>query len=200
MTTTSACSSPRELDSVEQSDGDSSTVRLHDILEQVQGDWITKQQSFVEINGAVATWSNRGAKASLAVDLDTCQLRLEFPGSDTSCLARLDNGALFWEDGDVWSRAGSAVPQDSSSHQAHETAKENAKDDQGPYIVLSPLNTAEQNFQILNGMVAVGHSEDTTSESSEGEANLARNRGHCRRKTQRERNAASARLRQAPLS
>merc|ERR1712146_734317 len=125
----------------------------------------------------MGTWSNRGAKASLAVDLDTCQLRLEFPGSDTSCLARLDNGALFWE--------------------------EKAKDDQA-CIVLSPLNTAEQNFQILNGMVAVGHSEDTTSESSEGEGEASfsrnRNREHCRRRTQRERNAAAARLRQAASS
>lgn len=150
------------------------------LLKDVQGDWVTKRGSPLKIQGLVATWSS-GSTGSLSADDDF--LYLKFAGDEKEYHAhlRMEDNVLCWSDGDFWRRSENQdVPlQEEEWH--------------GVLVPKRRHALAAQEKVVIHGVVSVGHSSDTETESSEDETPaLGHKRGQRKMKTLRERTEKSS--------
>jgi len=180
--TTSTCSAETLLsycncssDAVVSDEEDS----IDDFLKELQGQWLTKKGDKVIVNGPVATWATAQGKfisrGSLAVDGEF--LYVSFPNDDEEHHAylRKEDQVLCWSNGDFWGR--------------NEKGHVNLQHEEW-HGVLSPSQNPLQSpgKKVINGLVSVGHSSDTDSESSAGETpSQGHQRGQRRMRTRKER-------------
>jgi hypothetical protein len=192
--TASTCSAGESLTTSDAQDGCQSEATLaadeHEpitefLMYAVQGEWITQKGTHLKIDGSIATWSS-AFTGSLFVDGDF--LYLHFPDDENEYHAylRMEDGVLCWSDGDFWRR-----PQN-----RHIPLKE-----EWHGVLLPPNNPLQSSGKkVVHGIVSVGHSSDTETESSSDEASSQgdkhgqRRSGQRRMRTRKERTEKSSRI------
>lgn len=186
--TASTCSIGESLVTSETQESDSTPIDEQEsvtdfLMYAVQGEWVTRKGSNLKIDGSVATFSC-GSAGSLFVDGEFLYLHIPNDTNEYHAYLRMEDGVLCWSDGDFWRRPsnGPIHPQQEEWHG----------------VLLPPKNSLRLSGKkpvtpIIHGIVSVGHSCDTESESSADETPLpARIRGQRKTKTRRERTHKSS--------
>jgi hypothetical protein len=181
--TASTCSA-EESSATSRSDDEQECITDPDLLTRLlkdaQGEWVTKKGSSVKINGLVATWSN-GMKGSLSADHEF--LYLKFPQDEKEYHAhlRIEDNVLCWSDGDFWRRSENRdVPLPEEEWHGVLKPKKNE-------------SLISQEKVVIHGVVSVGHSSDTETESSADETPaLGHKCGQRKMRTRRERTEKSS--------
>jgi len=181
--TASTCSPAASL---QDCDGANEQGHITDfLLYAVQGEWLTRRGTELKVSGSEASWSS-GIKASLVAEGEFLYLHLPNDEKEYHAYLRADDGVLCWSDGDFWRR-----PQDKSF---------NPHEEEWHGVLLPPKNPSISSAnasakKVVIGMVCVGHSSDTETESSADEtSSQGQRRGQRRMKTRKERTEQSSRI------